>query len=60
MSAITSTQPERELSLLTRAVRYVFGTGQRRLLREMRRREAWVRQAQTAPTVKSWTDSLDR
>jgi hypothetical protein len=60
MSTITPAWPEKDLSVISRAVRYVFGTGQRRLLKEMRRREAWVRQAQTAPTVKAWTDSLDR
>jgi hypothetical protein len=60
MSTLASTQPEKGLSIISRAVWYVFGAGRRRLLRELRQREVWVRQAQTAPTVKAWTDSLER
>jgi hypothetical protein len=50
-TTLTASPPEQQSSSIVRAFRYVLGTRQRRLVREMRQREAWIYQAQHAPTV---------
>ena len=60
MNSITVSQSKKGPSAIIRTIRHLLGTPQRRLLRDMRQREAWVHQARTAPTVKAWTDSLER
>jgi hypothetical protein len=60
MSTATSDQLQGRPGVIARIIEYVLGTSARRLLRDMRQREVWIRQAQTAPTVKAWTDSLER
>ncbi len=60
-TTLTASPPEHQSSSLVRAFRYVLDTPQRRLLREMRRHEAWIYQARTAPTVHDyWLEPLER
>jgi hypothetical protein len=60
-TTLTASPLEQQSSGLVRAFRYVLDTRQRRLVREMRQREAWIHQAQTAPTVHDyWLEPLER
>jgi len=60
-TTLTASPPEQQSSSIVRAFRYVLGTGQRRLLREMRQHEEWIYQARTAPTVHDyWLEPLER